>query len=63
MDQTDIEEWEEETGYDFDPNGPALHECDHCPSVMQFDDQHECAGTRAENGEAAWSEEYAHGGY
>ena len=57
----DIEEWEDESGYEFDPNGPSLTDCEYCEALSQYSDQHECGGTRAEDAAAGWYEDAAHG--
>jgi hypothetical protein len=61
MTEHNIEDWEENTGETFDPEGPPLSDCEHCGELSQYSDQHDCAGLRAENADAAWFEDAAYG--
>lgn len=46
-----IERFEDETGLNFDPNGPELKECE-CGKLIQFIIDHDCYITQGENHDA-----------
>jgi len=53
-----IHKFEDESGLDFDPDGPLPSECEYCSKLLQFIPDHDCYGTRGEAGEARLQSEY-----
>ena len=48
-----VARFEEETGLEYDPEGPDPEECEYCGGLIQYMGGHDCIGTRGENGDAA----------
>jgi hypothetical protein len=63
----EIAAYETRTGNTFDPDGPALDECEDCGEAFQymvdteFGKGHSCHGTRCASAEAARYEDAAYG--
>lgn len=44
-----IEQFESETGLEYDYDGPTLCECEYCEKLLQYIPDHSCAGMRMES--------------
>lgn len=53
-----IERFEEETGLDYDTEGPVVFECEHCGCLVQYITDHDCYGTKSECGQACFNEPF-----
>ena len=56
-----VEKLREETGCEYDPEGPCVDECEHCGGVSQYCSQHTCSGKVSEGLAAAAFEDAAYG--
>jgi len=55
------DEFEAQTGLDYDPDGPLPCECEECGDLLQYVDDHDCFYVRAESEAARKFEEMAYG--
>ena len=51
-----VEKFEEETGFDWDPEGPLPSYCEYCGEILQYIPDHDCYGLRCASQESLMCE-------